>query len=66
MVGSVASRKAEIAVPGYGGGLAAMAAITPEPVLARIRRLTRDDRALLPDSAERLAYRERLDAAKGG
>ena len=61
VVGSVASRKAEIAVPGYVGGLAAMAAITPEPVLARIRRLMRDDRALLPDSAERLAYRNRLD-----
>ena len=61
VVRSVASRKAEIAVPGYVGGLAAAAAITPEPVLARIRGLMRDDRALGPDSAERIAYRERLD-----
>lgn len=66
VVRSVASRKAEIAVPGYVGGLAAAAAITPEPVLSRIRRLMRDDRALQPDSADRIAYRERLDAAKGG
>ena len=63
VVGSVASRKAEIAVPGYVGGLAAAAAITPEPVLSRIRRLMRDDRALLPDSDERIAYRNLLDGA---
>ncbi len=60
VVGSVSSRRAEIAVPGYVGGLAAIAAITPEPVLARIRRLMRDDRALQPDSAERRDYRNRL------
>ena len=61
VVGSVASRKAEIAVPGYVGALADAAAITPEPALRLIRRLMRDDRALQPDSAERAAYRERLD-----
>lgn len=66
VAGSVASRKAEIAVPGYVGGLAAAAAITPEPVLSRIRRLVRDDRALRPDSEERVAYRERLASARKG
>jgi NAD(P)-dependent dehydrogenase (short-subunit alcohol dehydrogenase family) len=60
VVGSVRSRKGEIAVPSYVGALAAVAAITPEPVLSTIRRLMRDDRALRPDSGERLAYRERL------
>jgi NAD(P)-dependent dehydrogenase (short-subunit alcohol dehydrogenase family) len=52
VVGSVASRRAEIAVPRYVGGLAAAAAVTPEPVLNGIGRLMRDDRALQPDSAE--------------
>lgn len=68
VVGSVASRKAEIAVPGYVGALAAAATVTPEPVLSRIRRLVRDDRALLPDSEERAAYREQLnqDAVRRG
>ena len=60
VVGSVSSRKGEIAVPSYVGGLAAAAAVTPEPVLNTIRRLMRDDRALRPDSAERGAYRNRL------
>ena len=60
VVGSVRSRKGEIAVPAYVGGLTAAAAITPEPVLSTIRRLMRDDRALRPDSCDRLAYRESL------
>jgi NAD(P)-dependent dehydrogenase (short-subunit alcohol dehydrogenase family) len=60
VVGSVRSRKGEIAVPSYVGALAAAAAVTPEPVLSTIRRLMRDDRALRPDSDERLAYREAL------
>ncbi|MCK2239016.1 MULTISPECIES: SDR family oxidoreductase [unclassified Crossiella] len=61
VLGSVRSRRAEIAVPGYVGGLAALAAITPEPLLNAVRRLMRDDRALRPDSPERHAYRSRLD-----
>ncbi|REE96218.1 SDR family oxidoreductase [Thermomonospora umbrina] len=61
VVASVASRKAEIAVPGYVGGLAAAAAVTPEPILNAIRRLIRDDRALQPDARERLAYRARIN-----
>lgn len=60
VVDSVASRHAEIAVPRYVGALAATAAVTPEPVLHAVRRLVRDDRALRPDSAERVAYRDRL------
>jgi NAD(P)-dependent dehydrogenase (short-subunit alcohol dehydrogenase family) len=60
VVGSVRSRKGEIAVPSYVGGLAAAAAVTPEPVLNTIRRLLRDDRALRPDTGDRVAYRERL------
>ena len=60
VVASVSSRKGEIAVPGYVGMLADVAAITPEPALRMIRKAMRDDRALRPDSAERAAYRERL------
>jgi NAD(P)-dependent dehydrogenase (short-subunit alcohol dehydrogenase family) len=65
VVGTVASRKGETAVPAYVGGLAAAAAITPEPVLNTIRRLMRDDRALRPDADDRAAYRSRLDTQKG-
>lgn len=61
VVGSVASRTAEIAVPRYVGALATTAAVTPEPVLNTVRRLINGDRALRPDTAERKAYRERLD-----
>lgn len=65
VVGSVANRKGEIAVPGYVGGLAGIAAMTPEPIMNGIRRLVRDDRALRPASDERSDYRARLDAAAG-
>ena len=65
VVGSLASRKAEIAVPHFVGALASAAAITPEPVLNVIRRLVRDNRALLPDTREREAYRARLDRHTG-
>ncbi|MCW2855862.1 MAG: short-chain dehydrogenase [Marmoricola sp.] len=61
VVGSVASRKGEIAAPGYVGALANAATLTPEPAMKLIRRLMRDDRALLPDSDERKAYRARLE-----
>ncbi|MBN6038332.1 SDR family oxidoreductase [Amycolatopsis sp. 195334CR] len=60
VVGSATTRKGEIAVPRYVGALAAVAAITPEPVLNAVRRLFRDDRALQPDSEDRAAYRKRL------
>ncbi|MBB5850708.1 SDR family oxidoreductase [Amycolatopsis umgeniensis] len=60
VVDSVRTRAAEIAVPGYVGALASLAAITPEPALNAFRRLMRDDRALRPDSPERDGYRARL------
>ncbi|WP_418058361.1 SDR family oxidoreductase [Pimelobacter simplex] len=64
VVGSVRSRDAEIAVPGYVGALAAGSHLVPVPVLDRFRRLMRDDRALHADTAERASYTERLaDAA---
>ncbi|MFD2467146.1 SDR family oxidoreductase [Amycolatopsis silviterrae] len=62
VVDSVRTRRAEIAVPGYVGLLATAAGITPEPVLKRIRRLVRDDRALHADRPERSAYRTNLEA----
>jgi len=61
VVDSVRTRAAEIAVPGYVGALATLAAVTPEPALNAFRRLVRDDRALRPDSPERDGYRARLD-----
>lgn len=65
VVGSVSSRRAEMAVPSYVGGLANLATVTPEPVMGAVRRLMRDDRALRSDSAERTAYRSRLRDAAG-
>ena len=64
VVDSVANRKAETAVPSYVGGLANFAAVTPEPMLNVVRRIAKGDRALRPDSAERIAYRERLESQK--
>lgn len=61
VVGSVDSRKAEIAVPSYVGALANAATLTPEPAMKMLRKLMRDDRALRPDSEDRRAYRERLE-----
>lgn len=66
VVGSVSSRKAEIAVPSYVGGLATVAAVTPEPVLNTVRRLIKGDRALQPDSDERTAYRKSLEERTRG
>ncbi|WP_134732608.1 SDR family oxidoreductase [Amycolatopsis nivea] len=65
VVDSVRNRRAEIAVPGYVGLLATAAGVTPEPVLNRIRRLVRDDRALHADHPERTAYRANLEAQQG-
>lgn len=64
VVASVRSRKGEIAVPGYVGVLADAATVTPEPVMKVLRKLMGDDRALRPDSAERAAYRARLDETR--
>ncbi len=64
VVDSVSHRKAEIAVPSYVGGLANVASVTPEPVLNTVRRLVKGDRAMRPDSAERIAYRQRLETQK--
>ncbi|WP_409183730.1 SDR family oxidoreductase [Amycolatopsis sp. VS8301801F10] len=65
VVDSVRHRRGEIAVPGYVGLLAAAAGVTPEPVLNRIRRLVRDDRALHADRPERAEYRAGLEAQQG-
>lgn len=65
VVDSVASRRAEVAVPGYVGVLADVAAVTPTPILDRFRRIIRDDRALAADSPEREAYREGLHQQEG-
>ncbi|GAB3357341.1 SDR family NAD(P)-dependent oxidoreductase [Amycolatopsis echigonensis] len=65
VVDSVHNRRAEIAVPGYVGLLATAAGVTPEPVLNRVRRLVRDDRALHSDRPERTAYRANLEAQQG-
>jgi len=65
VVDSVASRQAEIAVPGYVGLLADVAAVTPTPILDRFRKMIRDDRALAADSPEREAYREGLHKQEG-
>ena len=64
VVDTVKTRKAETAVPSYVGGLATAASVTPEPVLRRVRKVMRDDRALKDDSPERVAYRDRLNSQK--
>ncbi|TCO54716.1 SDR family oxidoreductase [Actinocrispum wychmicini] len=61
IVQTVRTRAAEVAVPGYVGVFATIAAVTPEPALNLIRRLVRDDRALRPDTPERAGYRARLE-----
>jgi NAD(P)-dependent dehydrogenase (short-subunit alcohol dehydrogenase family) len=63
VVDSVRSRAGEIAVPSYVGALAAGTHLVPTPVLDRVRRLVRDDRALRADAAARKTYTERLGAA---
>jgi NAD(P)-dependent dehydrogenase (short-subunit alcohol dehydrogenase family) len=61
VVGSIRTRAAEVAVPGYVGALATAAALLPEPALNAIRKAFRADRALRPDTPERAGYRARLD-----
>lgn len=62
---SVGHRRAEVAVPGYVGLLADVAAVTPTPILDRFRKIIRDDRALAADSPERAAYRHDLHQQEG-
>lgn len=63
VVGSVRHRAAEIAVPRYVGALAATVPLVPVPLMDRVRKVVRGDRALDPDDAARAAYTARLDAA---
>ncbi|MEV5002527.1 SDR family oxidoreductase [Nocardioides sp. LML1-1-1.1] len=63
VVGSVGNRAAEIAVPRYVGALAATVPLVPVPLMDRVRKVVRGDRALHPDTAARAAYTARLDAA---
>lgn len=65
VVDSVGHRRGEVAVPGYVGLLADVAAVTPAPILDRLRKVLRDDRALDADSPERKAYREGLHQQEG-
>lgn len=65
VIESVGHRRGEVAVPGYVGLLADVASVTPDPILDRLRRLVRDDRALAADSPERGAYREGLHRQEG-
>lgn len=62
VVGSVANRRAEIPVPRYVGSMSTFMTVLPHAVEDRLRRITKDDRALNSDSAERAAYTARLDA----
>ena len=63
VIDSVRNRAAEIAVPRYVGALAAGTHLVPVPVLDRVRKVVRGDRALHPDTAARAAYTARLDEA---
>lgn len=63
VVDSVRNRAAEIAVPRYVGALAAGTHLVPVPVMDRVRKVVRGDRALRPDTAARAAYAARLDEA---
>ncbi len=63
VVDSISNRAAEIAVPRYVGALSIGSQLVPVPVMDRIRRVVRDDRALHADDSTRAAYTARLDAA---
>ncbi|MBZ5736123.1 SDR family oxidoreductase [Nocardioides sp. TRM66260-LWL] len=61
IVGSVRSRAAEIAVPGYVGAAQTLSTLLPEPVMRTLRALARDDRALTAvDAGVRRRYLERI------
>jgi NAD(P)-dependent dehydrogenase (short-subunit alcohol dehydrogenase family) len=60
VVRSVETRAAEIAVPGWIGGLATAAAMAPEPMVRGLRRILRADRGLTEvDRVARRAYDDR-------
>jgi NAD(P)-dependent dehydrogenase (short-subunit alcohol dehydrogenase family) len=60
VVRSVETRAAEIAVPGWIGGLATAAAMAPEPMVRGLRRILRADRGLTDvDRVARRAYDDR-------
>ncbi len=63
VVASVRHRAAEIAVPRYVGALADVTHLVPVPLLDRVRKVVKGDRALHPDTAARAAYQARLDEA---
>lgn len=63
VVDSVRNRAAEIPVPRYVGALAAGTHLVPVPVMDRVRKVVRGDRALRPDTAARAAYTARLSEA---
>lgn len=63
VVGSVRNRAAEIPVPRYVGALAVGTQLLPVPVLDRVRKVVRGDRALHPDHTARAAYDARLAEA---
>lgn len=62
VVASVASRKAEIPVPRYVGAMSTFMTVLPNAAEDRLRRLTKDDRALRTDQRDRAAYAARIDA----
>jgi short-subunit dehydrogenase len=62
ILGSCASRRAEIPVPGFLAGWDLLQAIVPEPVMAIVRGLLDDRRALTSvDPDARRDYRERVE-----
>lgn len=65
VVDSVSNRAAEIAVPRYVGALSIGTQLVPVPLMDRIRRVVRDDRAMRADDTTRATYTARLDAAAG-
>jgi len=61
VVKSCATRRGEIPIPGYIGAWDILAAVTPEPVMAFVRGLIGDRRALTSiDQPERAAYERRV------
>ena len=65
VVRSVRTREGEIAVPGYVGKVLLASTLMPEPVMRRVRRLLKDDRAITAvDVDERRAYLDRIENQK--
>ena len=63
VVGSVRTRRGEIAVPSYAGALAATTPLVPERLMGLVRRAVHDDAAIARvDPAVRGAYLRRIGA----